>query len=185
MVLKQLLGSLLLPLLLLLAGCIGSPRPPAADADEPQYHPSPPILGATGQPLPPPGFYDDKGRLIERMLDPELRALTWYVNTNMAAGHTNYEDAVGYLKRHDELLAKHQGDKSVATEQILRAKAFFYFYVWDDEENGSRLLHQIMRDYPDTPFGRQLIKDHKGHQPDKFDEPVPPADPAPQVKLKR
>jgi hypothetical protein len=176
-VLENLLAYSLLPLLLLLAGCAGSPRPTAADAAEPQYRPNPPILNPAGKPVPPPGFYDSNGRLAERMLDPELRALTWYITTNMAAGHTEYEDAVSYVKRYDELLAKHKGDKSVAAEQILRGKAYFYFDVWDDAENGSRLFHQIMRDYPDTPFGRQLIKDHKGHKPDQFDEPVPQPDP--------
>jgi hypothetical protein len=173
--LEKLFICLLLPLLLLLAGCAHSPPPVEVEADEPQYHPQPPILGADGTPLQPPGFYDDKGRLKEKVLDPELRALMWYINTNMAAGHTNYEDAVDYVKRHDALLAKHAGDKSVAAEQILRAKAYFYFSVWDDEENGSRLFHQLMRDYPDTPFGRYLIKQHKGHgHPDQFDQPVPP-----------
>jgi len=173
--LEKLFVCLVLPLLLLLAGCAHSPPPAEAEADEPQYHPQPPIIGADGKPLQPPGFYDNQGRLTEKVLDPQLRALMWFINTNMAAGHTNYEAAVDYVNRLDALLAKHTGDKSVAAEQILRAKAYFYFSVWDDEENGSRLFHQIMRDYPDTPFGRYLIEQHKGQRhPDKFDQPVPP-----------
>lgn len=170
---KVLCACLLLFLCLLPTGCVHPTPLSQVDPDEPQYHPNPPILGADGKPIPPPAFYDNKGRLDENIVDPELKAWMWQVNTNMAAGHMEYEDAVGYVKGFDALLAKHKGDKSVAAEQILRAKAFFYFDAWDDAENGCRLFHQIMRDYPDTPFGRQLIKDHKGHKhPDQFDEPA-------------
>jgi hypothetical protein len=163
---------------LLLWGCVSSSRPAAADDHDPQYHPNPPIIGQDGQPIPPPGFYDDKGRLTERLVDPELKTWMWYVNTNIAAGHNSYADAVGYVNGYDKLLSKHKGDKSVAAEQILRAKAFFYFGPWDDDLNGCRLFHQIMRDYPDTPFGRKLIKDHKGTKcPADVEEAVPPPDP--------
>ena len=114
---------------------------------------------------------------MEKVVDPELKALMWYISTNIAAGNDSYADAVGYVNGFDKLLAKHKGDKSVAAEQILRAKACFYF-AWQDNLNGSRLFHQIMRDYPDTPFGRQLIKDHKGKKcPPEVEEPVPPPDP--------
>ena len=159
-----------------LSGCAHTPPlPVVAEDDAPQFHPQPPILGPNGKPLHPPGFYDEHGRLVERVLDPALRDWMWYMNTNMAAGHREYADAVGYVKGLDALLARHHGERTVAAEQILRAKADFYFEVWDDAENGSRLYHQLMREYPDTPFGRELIRQHKGHgQPDPFDQPVEP-----------
>jgi hypothetical protein len=157
------------------SGCVHQIPLSQIDADEPQYHPQPPIYNPQGKPIRPPAFYDGHDQLAEAMIDPELRAWLWFTETNMAAGHTEYSDAVQYVKGFDRLLAKHPGDKSVATEQILRAKAYFYRDVWDDETNADRLFHQLMREYPDTPFGKKLLQAHQGHKSDpEFDKPVDP-----------
>jgi LysM domain len=101
-----------------------------------------------------PAFRSEDGQFFRKIIDPELRAIVKSTITNWNAGRTNASDIAKYVQSFDDLLARHQGEKTEAVAQILYAKENFYYDVLGDCDAGSELLHQLARDYPHTELGK-------------------------------
>ncbi len=110
-----------------------------------------------------PDFRTADGKLVAKMIDPELRALVISSKNGLKAGKTKVSDLVGYLQGFEDLLAKHQGEKTKAVAQILYAEENFLSGVLDDRATGAKLLRQLATDYPDTELAKSLGKPLTGN----------------------
>lgn len=84
--------------------------------------------------------------------DPEsqLRALVDEIREKLQQGQRTESDLSAEIKKFDELLAEHAGEKTEEVAQILFMKATLYTEVFDDMETGIKLLEQLKRDFPET-----------------------------------
>ena len=87
-------------------------------------------------------------------VDPELQALVQGIQTKLTAGKSSEADLAPDLKRFDQLLAKHAGEKTDAVAQILFMKARLYLDVLENAPKGKVIIEQLKRDYPDTKAGK-------------------------------
>jgi peroxiredoxin len=80
----------------------------------------------------------------------ELKDLVAKVNTKLQQGKRTEEDLAPDLKEFEALLAKHKGEKTDETTQILMMEAMLYLQVLDNTDKGVELIKQLQRDFPDT-----------------------------------
>jgi peroxiredoxin len=80
----------------------------------------------------------------------ELKDLVAKVNTKLKENKRTEKDLEPELKEFDALLAKHKGEKTDDTAQILLMEAMLYLQVLDNADKGVALIKQLQRDYPDT-----------------------------------
>ena len=120
---------------------------------------------------PRPGISSQGDHRVMKIIDPELQALVENITTNWNAGRTNTADIEKYIRGFDDLLSRHPGEKMEAVAQILYAEEDFYFGALGDGDIGSQLLHQLVRDYPDTKLGQDMGQILKRGQPE--DGPTP------------
>ena len=88
-------------------------------------------------------------------MDPELQTLVQSVNAKLKAGKDTAADLAPDLAGFDQLLAKHAGEKTDATAQIILMKAMLYIQVLDNEDQGKALIMKLKTDYPDTALGKK------------------------------
>src|SRR5215472_15980321 len=81
---------------------------------------------------------------------PELKALVTKVQDKLKAGKKSEADLAPELMEFDELIAKHKGEKTDDTEQIVLMKAMLYLQILDNTDKGTELVQQLKQDYPDT-----------------------------------
>jgi peroxiredoxin len=84
----------------------------------------------------------------------ELKALVSKVQDKLRAGKKSDADLAPELKEFDELIAKHKGEKTDDTAQIVLMKAMLYLQVLDNTDKGTELVQQLKQDYPDTKAGK-------------------------------
>ena len=80
----------------------------------------------------------------------ELKDLVAKVNTKLQQGKRTEGDLAPDLKEFEALLAKHKGEKTDETAQILMMEALLYLQVLDNTDKGVELIKQLQRDFPDT-----------------------------------
>jgi peroxiredoxin len=80
----------------------------------------------------------------------ELKELVAKVNTKLEQNKRTEKDLAPELKEFDALLAKHKGEKTDDTAQILLMEAMLYLQVFDNSDKGVELIKQLKRDFPDT-----------------------------------
>ena len=88
-------------------------------------------------------------------MDPELQTLVQSVQAKLKAGKDTAADLAPDLAGFDQLLAKHAGEKTDGTAQIILMKAMLYIQVLDDESQGKALILKLKTDYPDTALGKK------------------------------
>jgi peroxiredoxin len=84
----------------------------------------------------------------------ELKDLVAKVNTKLEKGQKTEKDLAPELKAFDALFAKHQGEKTDESAQILMMEAMLYLQVLDHTDQGVELIKQLQRDFPDTKPAR-------------------------------
>jgi peroxiredoxin len=80
----------------------------------------------------------------------ELKELAAKVNTKLEQNKRTEKDLEPELAEFDALLAKHKGEKTDDTAQILLMEAMLYLQVLDNTDKGVELIKQLQRDFPDT-----------------------------------
>lgn len=119
-----------------------------------------------------PGDVPHTGQEAMKFIDPELRLLVESTRTNWNAGKTNTSDIGNYVQGFEDLLGKHPGEKTEAVAQILFAEENFFFEALGDGVTGSKLLHQLAENYPDTKLGRDIEKILNKDESDDAPTPV-------------
>jgi thiol-disulfide isomerase/thioredoxin/Skp family chaperone for outer membrane proteins len=84
----------------------------------------------------------------------ELSALVRKVQTRINVGKRTEQDLAAELEEFDALFAKHAGEKTEATADILVLKARLYVEVLDNPAKAIELIRQIKRDFPETRQGQ-------------------------------
>lgn len=80
----------------------------------------------------------------------ELKDLVAKVNSKLEQNKKTEKDLAPELAEFDALLAKHKGEKTDDTAQILLMQAMLYLQVLDNEDKGLQLIKQLQSDYPGT-----------------------------------
>jgi peroxiredoxin len=83
--------------------------------------------------------------------DQELTALHNSIIARLHTGASTEQDFAVELKKFDQLLAEHQGDKSDLVAKILLSKAALYLQVFKDEDKSAVVLRQLVAQFPNTP----------------------------------
>ena len=76
----------------------------------------------------------------------------------MADGKTNANDLATDLKQFDDLLARHQGEKTDAVANIVYMKAMLYDQGLHDQARAAELIKQLKVDFQGTEFVAELEK---------------------------
>jgi len=87
-------------------------------------------------------------------MDPELQTLVQGIQTKLKAGQNTATDLAPDLAAFDQLIAKHAGEKTDATAQIVYMEAMLYLQVLQDPDKGRALIEKLKTDYPDTKLGK-------------------------------
>ena len=84
--------------------------------------------------------------------DPQaqLGELVDQIREKLQQGQRTEAALAAEIKRFDELLAEHAGEKTDEVAQILFMKATLYTEVFDSAERGIELLEKLKRDFPET-----------------------------------
>jgi peroxiredoxin len=80
----------------------------------------------------------------------ELKALLAKINAKLEQGRKTETDLAPDLKEFESLLAKHKGEKTDDTAEILLMEAMLYLQVLDNTGKGAELVKQLQRDFPNT-----------------------------------
>ena len=88
-------------------------------------------------------------------MDPELMAIVQGIQAKLKAGQNTAADLAPDLASFDKLIAKHAGEKTDATAQIIYMEAMLYGQVLDNSDKAKALITQIKTDYPDTKLGKK------------------------------
>lgn len=88
----------------------------------------------------------------------ELKDLVAKVNTKLQENKKTEKDLAPELAEFDALLAKHKGEKTDDTAQILFMEAMLYLQVLDNSDKGIELIKQLQRDFPDTKQAQNADK---------------------------
>jgi peroxiredoxin len=88
----------------------------------------------------------------------ELKALVGKIKDDMADGKTNASDLADDLKKFDELLGRHQGEKTDAVANIVYMKAMLYDDGFHDPAKAAELIKQLKVDFQGTEFVVELEK---------------------------
>ena len=83
----------------------------------------------------------------------ELQALVEQTQQDIDSGKTNETQLADDLKKFDDLVAEHKGEKTDDVARILYVKAMLYHQVLDDDDKAVQLVKQIKVDFPDTEVG--------------------------------
>ena len=88
-------------------------------------------------------------------MDPELQAIVQGIQTKLKAGQSSAAELAPDLASFDQLIAKHAGEKTDATAQIIYIEAMLYLQVLEDADKGKALVLKLKTDYPDTKLGKK------------------------------
>ena len=88
-------------------------------------------------------------------MDPELQAIVQGIQTKLKAGQSSAAELAPDLASFDKLIAKHAGEKTDATAQIIYMEAMLYLQVLEDADKGKALVLKLKTDYPDTKLGKK------------------------------
>ena len=88
-------------------------------------------------------------------MDPELQMLVQGIQTKLKAGQNTAADLAPDLASFDKLIAKHAGEKTDATAQIIYMEAMLYLQVLENADKGKALVMKLKTDYPDTKLGKK------------------------------
>jgi len=88
----------------------------------------------------------------------ELKALVGKIRDDMAGGKTNASDLTDDLKKFDDLLARHEGEKTDAVANIAYMKAMLYDQGLQDPAKAAELIKQLKVDFQGTEFVAELEK---------------------------
>jgi thiol-disulfide isomerase/thioredoxin len=86
----------------------------------------------------------------------ELTSLVQEIQGKLKAGAVTAEALAPELKKFDDLLAAHAGEKTDGVAQILYMKATLYSEVLGDADKGLALLHQLKKDFAGTDFAARV-----------------------------
>ncbi len=86
----------------------------------------------------------------------ELKELMTDVQDAARQGKTSEKDMAPYLKRFDELLARHKDEKTEDVARIAFMKAIVYLQALENSEKAEALLKQVKQDFPDTKTGQNV-----------------------------
>ena len=84
----------------------------------------------------------------------ELDALVGKIQHKLLEGKRSEADLADDLKAFDELIAKHQAEKTDDSARIVFMKAMLYQQVLDKADPAIDLLQRIKTDYPDTRYAK-------------------------------
>jgi thiol-disulfide isomerase/thioredoxin len=93
--------------------------------------------------------------------DAELKSLDHQITVKYLAGLRTEKDFTNELAQFDVLLAEHQGEQTDAVAHILDYEALLYRVVFHNQEKSAALTAQILRDYPDSKYARQIKLDQE------------------------
>jgi thiol-disulfide isomerase/thioredoxin len=88
-------------------------------------------------------------------MDPELQAIVQGIQTKLKAGKSSAAELAPDIASFDKLIAKHAGEKTDATAQIIYMEAMLYLQVLEDADKGKALVMKLKTDYPDTKLGKK------------------------------
>jgi thiol-disulfide isomerase/thioredoxin len=88
-------------------------------------------------------------------MDPELQTIVQGIQTKLKAGKSSAADLAPDLASFDKLIAKHAGEKTDATAQIIYMEAMLYLQVLENADKGKALVMKLKTDYPDTKLGKK------------------------------
>ncbi len=88
----------------------------------------------------------------------ELKALVGKIRYDMADGKTNASDLAYDLKQFDDLLSRHEGEKTDAVANIVYMKAMLYDDGFHDAAKAAELIKQLKIDFQGTEFVVELEK---------------------------
>ena len=88
----------------------------------------------------------------------ELKALVGKIRDDMADGKTNATDLANDVRKFDDLLAEHQGEKTDAVANIVYMKAMLYDQGLHDQAKAAELVKQLKVDFQGTEFVAELEK---------------------------
>ena len=86
-------------------------------------------------------------------MDSELQTIVQGIQTKLKAGQNTATDLAPDLASFDKLIAKHAGEKTDATAQIIYMEAMLYQQVLDNSDKAKVLITQLKTDYPATKLG--------------------------------
>jgi peroxiredoxin len=85
----------------------------------------------------------------------EVQAVIGKINAKLMAGQMAETNLATEITEFDNLVAKYKQEKADGASQILFAKIKLYVEVLGKPERGIELLHQLKRDFPETPLGKE------------------------------
>lgn len=86
----------------------------------------------------------------------ELNDLVSKVQADIRSGKHTEADLSGDIKKFDDLLAEHKGEKTDDVAQILFMKADLYAEVFDDLPKAKEIFQQVKTDFPGTKQAGQV-----------------------------
>ena len=89
-------------------------------------------------------------------VEADLNVLLERVKAKLQTGQTSEAALADELKRFDELLAKHAGEKTDTVAMIGVMKAKLYLEVFENPEKGVEILKQVKADFPQTQVAGQI-----------------------------
>ena len=90
-------------------------------------------------------FGEDSG------LEAELKDFVTQVDSRVTAGKRTEADYADLLKRADDMLAKHQAEKSDTVTHILVLKAAIYMQILHEPDKAIEAFQKLKTDFPDSP----------------------------------
>ena len=103
----------------------------------------------------PAGSHAQTANRATSTMDPELQTVVQGIQTKLKAGQNTAADLAPDLASFDKLIAKHAGEKTDATAQIVYMEAMLYQQVLDNQAQAKTLITKLKRDYPDTKLGQK------------------------------
>ena len=88
-------------------------------------------------------------------MDSELQAIVQGIQAKLKAGKSSESDLAPDIASFDKLIAKHAGEKTDATAQIIYMEAMLYLQVLENADKGKALVMKLKTDYPDTKLGQK------------------------------
>ena len=88
-------------------------------------------------------------------MDSELQAIVQGIQTKLKAGKSSAAELAPDIASFDKLIAKHAGEKTDATAQIIYMEAMLYLQVLENADKGKALVMKLKTDYPDTKLGQK------------------------------
>jgi thiol-disulfide isomerase/thioredoxin len=86
----------------------------------------------------------------------QLEALVERIRGKLQEGERTEAALAGEIKEFDRLLAEHATEKTDEVARILYMKATLYVEVFENAEEGIKLLEQLKRDFPETDQAKSV-----------------------------